>query len=218
MKKYILAAALVLVATSTSAGVMNQRLADILDSQIAMENIPKHMVSIPGYNYELGKYEVTQMEWKAVMGSNPSGFGSCGGYCPVERVSWDDIQTFLQKLNEMTGRQYRLPTEAEWQYACYGGSKTEYCGGNDLDAVGWYDQNSGSKTHRVGQKQANGYGLYDMSGNVWEWVQDKVDNGHVVRGGAMNYDSHGARSAYSTHLTSSSQGGDVGFRLARTLP
>ncbi len=118
--------------------------------------------------------EVTQKMWKEVMGKNPSNFK--GEYLPVERVSWDDIQDFIKKLNQRdTGKDYRLPSEAEWEYACRAGTTTRYHSGNgksNLDRVGWYRGNSGSKTHPVGQKVPNGFGLYDMHGNVWEWCQD----------------------------------------------
>lgn len=179
------------------------------------------MIAIPGKGYEMGKYEVTQKEWRDIMGDNPSKFSSCGDTCPVEQVSWDDIQIFLQKLNAKTGRQYRLPDEAEWEYACYGGSKTEYCGGNNLDAVGWYDDNSGETTHPVGQKQANGYGLYDMSGNVWEWMENKYDNEHdrrALRGGSWLYGSSHARASYRGNVEPATRNSSFGFRLARTLP
>ena len=109
------------------------------------------MIRIPGKNYEISKYEVTQAEWKAVMGDNPSQFSQCGDNCPVEQVSWDDVQIFLQKLAEKTGKEYRLPTNAEWEYACMGEGETDYCGGNDLDAIAWYDENSNGTTHPVGQ-------------------------------------------------------------------
>ena len=177
------------------------------------------MVKIPGKNYELGKYEVTQKEWRDIMGNNPSKFSSCGDTCPVENVSWNDVQEFIQKLNAKTGKQYRLPTEAEWEYACYGASQTEYCGGNNLDAVGWYWDNSNKTTHPVGQKQANGYGLYDMSGNVYEWVQDWYDSSQrVQRGGSWFGDPQKARAAYR-HANSPRMRADIyGLRLARTLP
>ncbi len=179
------------------------------------------MVHIPGTNYEIGKYEVTQSEWRAVMQDNPSYFKSCGGPCPMERVSWEDVQQFISLINAETGKQYRLPTEAEWEYACYGGSKTEYCGGDDLDAVGWFNGNSDGKTHPVGQKQANGYGLYDMSGNVWEWTGDCFDDGclrRVVRGGSWVNIPRDARVAKQFGFDPMDFSEVVGFRLARTLP
>jgi len=188
---------------------------------VVIPGIAANMVAIPGRNYELGKYEVTQAEWKAVMGSNPSHFTACGDTCPVEKVSWDDIQIFLQKLNAKSGRQYRLPSEAEWEYACYGGSQTEYCGSNSVDAVAWYKDNSNSTTHPAGQKQANGYGLYDMSGNVWEWQSDCWEGDcakRVVRGGSWDVTASGARAALRGGYGSALRDYDFGFRLARTLP
>lgn len=179
------------------------------------------MVSIPGRNFEMGKFEVTQGQWKAVMGSTPSNFKNCGDACPVEMVSWNDVQEFLQKLNAKTGKQYRLPTEAEWQYACYGGSQTEYCGGNDLNTVGWYDKNSGNATHPVGQKQANGYGLYDMSGNVWELMENCDDNscvGRALRGGSWGHYVGDARAASRGGSRPAYRHNSYGFRVARTLP
>jgi formylglycine-generating enzyme required for sulfatase activity len=179
------------------------------------------MVRIPGRNYEMGKYEVTQKEWREVMGSNPSKFSNCGDTCPVEQVSWNDAQEFIQKLNQKTGKQYRLPTEAEWEYACYGGSQSEYCGGNDVGSVAWYESNSGGTTHPAGQKQANGYGLYDMSGNVWEWMENKYDNEHdwrVLRGGSWNDVPVYTRSAFRNFITPADRYYSFGFRVARTLP
>lgn len=185
-----------------------------------IDNVPV-MVRIPGKNYEIGKYEVTQGEWRAVMGSNPSKFTRCGDACPVEQVNWADVDEFIKKLNARTGKQYRLPTEAEWAYACDGGSQNEYCGGNDLNAVGWYTDNSAYQTHQVGQKQANGYGLYDMSGNVWEWVNDcwAADcAAHVVRGGSWYDEPPLARAAIRGGDDGAYRNGNFGFRLARTLP
>ena len=135
---------------------------------------PIHTVTVG--DFYIGKYEVTQKEWEAVMGSNPSNFK--GANRPVENVSWNDIKEFLQKLNFKSGKQYRLPTEAEWEYAARGGNQGQnfkYSGSNSIDEVAWYNGNSSSQTHEVGQKQPNELGIYDMSGNVWEWCSDWYD-------------------------------------------
>ena len=132
---------------------------------------PAHKVTLS--DYYIGQTEVTQALWEAVMGSNPS--GSKGDNLPVEKVSWDDCQEFIQKLNKLTGKQFRLPTEAEWEYAARGGRKSrgyKYAGGNNIGSVAWCDGNSGGKTHPVATKQANELGIYDMSGNVKEWCSD----------------------------------------------
>ncbi|MEI6208069.1 MAG: SUMF1/EgtB/PvdO family nonheme iron enzyme [Desulfuromonadales bacterium] len=180
--------------------------------------------------FRIGKYEVTQGQYRRIMGSNPSSFSSCGDDCPVEKVSWDDAQSFISRLNSQTGGHFRLPTEAEWEYACRsGGRNEEYCGGNDLDALAWYSGNSGSKTHPVGQKQPNGLGIYDMSGNVWEWVQDWYGNNYpssgnnpggassgsirVNRGGSWGSNAEYARAANRGLNSPGIRDYNLGFRL-----
>ena len=137
----------------------------------------------------LGKYEVTQSEWQSVMGSNPSWFSDCGGNCPVEQVSWEDVQGFIGRLNAREGRDvYLLPTEAEWEYAARAGTTGDRYG--SLNAIAWWAGNSGNRTHPVGGKSANGWGLHDMLGNVWEWVQDW----HAEYPGGTVTDPRGPRS------------------------
>jgi formylglycine-generating enzyme required for sulfatase activity len=146
---------------------------------------PAHRVTLS--NYYIGQTEVTQALWQAVMGSNPSKWK--GSNLPVEQVSWNDCQQFITKLNQLTGRKFRLPTEAEWEYAARGGNKSrgyKYAGSNDICSVAWYSDNSGKKTHPVGQKQANELGIYDMSGNVLELCQDWYDKGYYSKSPSNN--------------------------------
>ncbi|MBK9337056.1 MAG: formylglycine-generating enzyme family protein [Lewinellaceae bacterium] len=193
---------------------------------------PAHQVTVP--DFYIGKYEVTQKQWREVMGKAPSYFKNCDD-CPVEQVSWSDIQEFLQKLNAANpGKNYRLPTEAEWEYAARGGSLSggyKYAGSNSIDEVAWYSTNSGSKTHPVGGKKANELGLHDMSGNVREWCSDWWDyypataqtnptgpgtGGHrVIRGGSWGYDALLCRVAYRSSNTPTLRDNALGFRLCR---
>lgn len=138
-----------------------------------VDELPLHEICLD--DFYIGKYEVTQGEYKKVTGSNPSSFKK-GDKSPVERISWPDTQIFIQKLNRLSSQNYRLPTEAEWEYAARSrGKKERYPGGHPVDSVAWYDGNSDDTTHKVGTKLPNGLGIHDMSGNVTEWCQDWFD-------------------------------------------
>ena len=133
---------------------------------------PVHQITLS--SYYITKYPITQKLWKKVMENNPSYFKDCDD-CPVELISWENAQEFIIKLNELTDKNYRLPTEAEWEYAARGGNQSKgykYSGSNYIDAVAWYRENSKNRTHPVGGKTPNELGIYDMSGNVWEWCYD----------------------------------------------
>ena len=198
-----------------------------LKKRVLALEIQSNMVSIPGQNYAICKYEVTQAIWGEVMGANPSYFK--GPNLPVEKVSWDNCQTFIEKLNALpevqkSGFTYRLPTEKEWEYACRAGSTGDYCKLADgteitartLDEVAWYGDNSGRKTHPVGQKKPNAFGLYDMHGNVDEWCEgfDAWGDARVWRGGGWSDDARDCRSAFRDRYgTSCIRGRNSGFRL-----
>ena len=207
-----------------------------MGSEESNDEKPVHTVKINNAFY-LGTYTVTQREWKAVMGDNPSVFK--GDDLPVETVSWDDVQKFIKKLNEMEGTEkYRLPSEAEWEYACRAGTTTRYSFGDDESKLGdyaWYDNNSDDKTHPVGQKKPNPYGLYDMHGNVWEWVQDEWHGSYdgapadgsawergggafrVIRGGGWFSFARYCRSAVRDHGDPHYRDSNLGFRLLQEL-
>ena len=191
---------------------------------------PVHSVTLS--DYYMGETEVTQELWEAVMGSNPSRFMG-DNQRPVERVSWDDCQEFIKKLNQLTGKEFRLPTEAEWEYAARGGKYSRgyrYSGSNNSDEVAWYDSNSGSKTHPVKTKKDNELGLYDMSGNVWEWCNDwwgcyqsnsqtnptgpSEGESRVLRGGGWCYFDMGVRVSRRDYLTPGYRHIIIGLRLA----
>lgn len=198
---------------------------------------PVHRVCLG--DFYLGKYEITQKEWKQVMGSIPSGFKFCGKYCPVELVSWEDAHTFIMKLNKKTSIKYRLPTEAEWEFAASGGSRNKKWSGTsstvDFDNYAWHKFNFGNKTiNPVGLKQPNSLGIYDMSGNVWEWVFDWYDKSYynystlknpmgpqsgtyrVFRGGSWSNGPELLRTSYRSYGRPGYMDGSLGMRLART--
>lgn len=192
---------------------------------------PVHEVCVN--DFYIGKYEVTQGQWKKVMGYNASYFSSCGDNCPVEQVTWKDTQEFISKLNNQSGKNCRLPTEAEWEYAARSGGKSEkYSGGSDVDAVAWYEDNSGETPHPVGQKRPNRLGLYDMSGNIWEWCSDWFGENYysqsprdnpdgpssgsdrVLRGGSFAADPRSLRAADRFRYSPEDRNFNFGFRLA----
>ena len=198
---------------------------------------PPHAVNI-SQSFYLQTTEVSQGQWKRVMGDNPSSFTKCGDDCPVENVSWDDVKDFIKKLNVMESTdKYRLPTEAEWEYACRSGKTIEFSFGDDgskLDEFAWYEGNSKEATHKVATKKPNPWGLYDMHGNIWEWVEDDWhywydgspvggqawvdkprDSHRVIRGGSWESDDFDCRSASRFGEKSGNRSFSLGFRLAK---
>lgn len=175
-----------------SGGSFNMGATSEQGSDVYDDEKPAHRVTVS--DYYIGQTEVTQALWLAVMSNNPSNWK--GDNLPVERVSWDNCQTFIEKLNAKTGRTFRLPTEAEWEFASRGGNNSrgyKYSGSNYIDDVAWYTNNSSNrKTHAVATKQANELGIYDMSGNVWEWCSDWYDSNYY-----KNSDSNNPRGAYT---------------------
>ena len=198
------------------------------DDEFWSNELPTHKVQLN--SFYISKYEITQKQWQAVMGKNPSWF--INGNLPVENVSWNDVHVFLNKLNAMTGKNYRLPTEAEWEFAARGGNHSrgyKFSGDNFLNDVAWYDNNSGAKTHPVGKKLANELGIFDMSGNVSEWCEDRYGSysqesqfnptgpkeGYyrVVRGGSFS--DYSRRCRVSNHFLDDPDASNIytGFRI-----
>lgn len=213
------------------------------------DEIPSHQVAL--YSYYIGKYEITQLQWLNVMGSYPSEstFFRCDE-CPITNVSWFDVQLFIIKLNQVTGKNYRLPTEAEWEYAAKGGQlskKYQYSGSNSIENVGWYWKNSGkypldgewnedkivnnsSKSRRIGTKHPNELGIYDLTGNVWEFCSDwyglyqpgfkatpqgpQAGERKIIRGGSWFEDSKNCRVTVRNKIQPESVSNHIGFRLA----
>ena len=169
-------------------------------------------------SFYIGKFEITQTQWRAIMGNNPSNFKNENN--PVENVNWNDAQNFLARLNERTGKNYRLPTEAEWVFAaradtiagfCAGGCR--FSGSDDIDEVAWFKGNSGGRTQPVGSKLPNELGIYDMSGNVWEWCEDDKDNNRVIRGGSWNSEARFCSVNYKYSYGPENRSFIIGFRV-----
>ena len=211
---------------------------------------PAHQVTLS--SYQISKHQITQKQWQEVMGNNPSYFSGCDN-CPVEQVSWNDIvgtsgnytelngiryyeNGFIYKLNQLTGMKYRLPTEAEWEFAARGGNQSnyyKYSGSNNIDEVAWYASNSNNRTHDVGTKMANELGIYDMSGNVYEWCSDwsgyygsssqtnptgpTTGSYRVLRGGSWGYGAFDCRVSHRGSNPPDSRSRDFGFRVAVAL-
>ena len=242
LKSAVIAAALQAVCALAYAGAPQIEMVQVKGGCYQMGDLfelgdndekPVHEVCVN--NFSIGKYEVTQEQWVAVMGNNPSKFK--GDRLPVERVTWDDAQQFIAKLNAMTGKHYRLPTEAEWEYAARSrGRRDIWAGTSDESVLGdyaWYDKNGDNKTHVVGAKKPNGLGLYDMTGNVWEWVQDwyndvsyeererdnpqgsSVGFRRMSRGGSFDYDASDVRATFRAR-SAPGRFSDLGFRLCST--
>jgi len=212
----------------------------VMGSSIGTEEdafTPSRTVSIKAFS--IGKYEVTQAQWLSVMGTKPSMFK--GDKLPVEQITWKQAKEYCRKLSEKTGQTYRLPTEAEWEYAARAGSQTDFYFGSDASRINdyaWFDENSDETTHPVGERLPNAFGLYDMYGNVWEWTADcwntsylgaPVDGSawttgdcsmRVVRGGSwynkLRYMKSTSRARYSSEIRYNSRGG--GLRVVREIP
>jgi formylglycine-generating enzyme required for sulfatase activity len=191
---------------------------------------PQHLVNIKSFS--IGKYEVTQEEWFAVMGNNPS--SNKGRTLPVENISWDDAQLFVQKLSQKTGKKYRLPFEAEWEYAVRAGTTTQYFWGDNIKESNNYVGNSSKQTHPVGLNKPNQFGLYDMVGNVWEWTQDCWNQNYsgaptdgsawtsgdcslrVLRGGSWGYFPLNLHTSYRSRYYAVGRINLIGLRVAMT--
>ena len=178
------------------------------------------MIAIPGRRYQMQRTEVTQLQWMAVMGKNPSRFR--GPDRPVENVSWEDCQEFIKRASQMDGRRYRLPKEKEWEFACRAGSTTDWGKRRNgeygpLETMGWYGGNSGWETHPVALKEPNAWGLFDMHGNVWEWCEDLWKPGYssrVGRGGSWSDHAGGCSASNRYCYDPDGRYNNLGFRLA----
>jgi len=196
-----------------------------------LDEKPNHEVCVG--DFSIGKYPVTRQEWFQVMGSNPSQYRGAENL-PVEKISWNEAQAFVKVLRRKTGKKWRLPTEAEWEYAAGGGKRQKYPGTSNDEELGeyaWFETNSGLKTHPVGTRKPNDLGIHDMAGNVWQWVQDRYDRDYyrqsprqdpkgdpfgvnrILKGGSAYKDAHFLRVSYRDYQAPETRTNSVGFRL-----
>ena len=212
---------------------ITRALADSIDDDSPrVDELPVHQVTVS--DFYISKFEVTQQQWIAVMGNNPSYFGQGGNY-PIDNVSWDDVQLFLTELNRLTGENYRLPTEAEWEYAARGGKYSRgfrYSGSDSVDEVAWYTEDNLEQMNCVGLKKANELGLYDMSGNAFEWCFDwfapysnqsqtnpkgvAMGEHHILRGGSWKHSSNGCRVSFRSRIETKHLN-KCGFRIVKGI-
>ena len=208
----------------TSLDVSNNTMLEYLDfnnnqvTTLDVSGVRFDMIFVKGKgeikDFQIGKYEVTQAQWQAIMGNNPSSF--TGYDLPVETVSWNDAQEFITKLNTTSGKKFRLPTQAEWEYAARGGIKSkgyQYSGSNNINDVAWYNGNSNSRPHPVGTKAPNELGIYDMSGNVWEWCLDIDGTLRLYLGGCWYYGDEYSRLAFHNSFNPDGRYYNLGFRI-----
>lgn len=192
-----------------------QRAVEDAELQVDRTLRTMEMINLAG-GLIMGKYEVTQAQWQAVMHENPARFAMCGESCPIENVSWNEVQAFLIALNAKTGKHYRLPTEQEWLNACRAGGAFEYCGSHELDSIAWYAENAHDTPHAVGLKKPNAWGLYDMSGNVSEWTKTCEDNEclrRIICGGSWLNSKDNLNLSARDWLKAGLRNSRLGFRL-----
>jgi len=218
-KTAIIAVAAMFIASGLNSGTYSGAEQRAVDENLLSVEI--EMVFVQGNgtinDFNIGKFEVTQGQWRAVMGRNPSANQSGDNY-PVEQVNWNEARDFITRLNALTGKNYRLPTQREWEYAARGGNKSQnfaFSGSNNVNDVAWYNDNSNRRTNPVGSKQPNELGIHDMSGNVWEWCEDSsAGSMRAIRGGGWETPALGCDPKEENFNTMLENNPAIGFRLA----